>query len=130
MKAALTILLAASLGSASPVGMQARDGQCDCSKSFSAGGDMDCPAGYHDTSPVAMLLHCTQIACSEGDFEAQCKANKSTPTPQCDCSKSFSAGGDMDCPAGYHDTSPVAMLLHCTQIACSEGDFEANCKQG
>ncbi|OAA60166.1 hypothetical protein ISF_06176 [Cordyceps fumosorosea ARSEF 2679] len=76
MKAAATILLAAALGSTSPVGMQARDGQCDCSKTFYASTkywDYKCPAGYENISKVSIAgITCAQPDCSVGEYERRC----------------------------------------------------------
>ncbi|KAM3432734.1 hypothetical protein MY4824_006369 [Beauveria thailandica] len=125
MKLAI-LLLAAALGSASPVrtqnSIQGRDGQnaCDCSKPFnnSAGGADRCPAGYKDISET-MLPECVQVNCSADDYKAQCS---------CDCSKPFnnSDGGADSCPAGYKDISDTP-VPECVQVNCSANGHKAQC---
>ncbi|OAA60168.1 hypothetical protein ISF_06178 [Cordyceps fumosorosea ARSEF 2679] len=88
MKVTAILFFAAALGSASPVGtrshsMQARAGQCDCSKPFRAGNRFDdaCPAGYKDISRNFFTISCVQAGCSEDEFEAQCNAGEPASAP-------------------------------------------------
>ncbi|KAG8405729.1 hypothetical protein J3458_021668 [Metarhizium acridum] len=152
MKVAI-LLLAAALGSASPVpaqnSIQARDGQnaCDCSKPFevSVSEVERCPNGYKDISPV-WIPHCVQIGCSAEDHKAKCDAKPQDAKPStaaekpentttapdeqktCDCSKAFevSVSEVERCPDGYKDISPV-WIPHCVQIGCSAEDHKAKC---
>ncbi|KAH8721419.1 hypothetical protein HC256_001775 [Beauveria bassiana] len=147
-------LLAAALGSASPVrtqnSIQARDGKnalseqksCDCSKPFDAGNSF-CPDGY-EIRGVIWPSSCLQIGCSDEDYEAKCKAKpqdakptavveQPTNTPialseqkSCDCSKPFDAGNSF-CPDGY-EIREVVWPSSCLQIGCSDEDYEAKCK--
>ncbi|KAF1735683.1 hypothetical protein CRV24_004609 [Beauveria bassiana] len=64
-----------ALNSAFPVKENEQDNhQCDCSKPPSSPVTLSVrparPAGYKDTSPNGLVRSCTQIGCSEGDFEA------------------------------------------------------------
>ncbi|KAM3455072.1 hypothetical protein MY3296_002642 [Beauveria thailandica] len=121
MKLAI-LLLAAALGSASPVRTQGRDGQnaCDCSKPFEIFVDEveSCPAGYKNISDT-WVPECVQVNCSADDYKAQCS---------CDCSKPFnnSDGGADSCPAGYKDISD-ALVPECVQVNCSANGHKAQC---
>ncbi|KAM3435482.1 hypothetical protein NHJ13734_005518 [Beauveria thailandica] len=151
MKLAI-LLLAAALGSASPVrtqnSIQGRDGQnaCDCSKPFKTSVDEvdSCPAGYKNISDT-FIPDCVQVNCSAEDHKAQCSAKPQDATPTvvekptnkptalgeqnaCDCSKPFSISVDEvdSCPAGYKNISDT-FIPDCVQVNCSANDHKAQC---
>ncbi|EXU94756.1 hypothetical protein X797_012162 [Metarhizium robertsii] len=107
---------------------------CDCNKAYKCNDAGDyCPAGYENTSPLWGLgKSCTQISCSEQEYQTKCRPVDTTPdyVSGCDCNKRYVGGTVIDyCEdeTSYHSVSGIRGKPFCTLKNCSQKAYEDKC---